>query len=371
MRTRAHLTFLLIFAALVCRVSVLAAQPAASPAGDVPETCEVVKGDTLWDITESFFGDPLQWPDIWKKNLEKIEDPHWIYPGQIITLTEFIQVLEEPVPEPEPEPLAEPKPVIAYTAPRLSEPLQTSMEVMDVPKDTRTVIRTLTEPRLVFTAESFMRTGFITRRSELPRTRVVEIEGETSTATTYDTVLIGSGEDRNVRIGDRFALLTVEDRVKHPGTGEDWGVVARVKGIMTIENVFEKRARGRITNNFDPVTKGDLVLPYQQLTSPLFDAWVEPETKLLGTIIAENEPLISIHVDDILYIDCGSDNGVLPGDRFLIYDSDDPGRTVPIGIIQAVGVRSSHSGVVVTRLTGKQVAIGDAVVLAERCRQAR
>ncbi len=165
--------------------------------------------------------------------------------------------------------------------------------------------------------------------------------------------------------------MTIEDRVKHPGTGEDWGVVARVKGIMTIENVLEKSARGRITNNFDPVLEGDLVLPYQQLASPLFDAWVEPDTTLLGTIIAENEPIISIHVDDILYIDRGSDHGVLPGDRFLIYDSDDPGSTAPIGIIQAVGVRSSHSGVVVTRLTGRQVEIGDAVVLAERCRPAR
>ncbi len=172
MRTRAHLTFLLIFAALVCRVSELAAQPTASVARDVPETYEVVKGDTLWDITESFFGDPVQWPDIWKKNLEGIEDPHWIYPGQIIKLSEFIQVLVEPEPEPEPEPLAEPKPVVAYTAPRLSEPQQTAMEVMDLPKDTRTVIRTLAEPRLVFTAESFMRTGFITRGSAQARTRM-------------------------------------------------------------------------------------------------------------------------------------------------------------------------------------------------------
>jgi hypothetical protein len=374
MQTRAHLTFLLILAALVCRISVIAAQPAVSPTRDIPETYEVVTGDTLWDITMSFFGDPYQWPDIWKKNLEKIEDPHWIYPGQIINLRELMQVLEEPEPEPEPEPsapLAEPEPVVAFVAPRLSEPLQAAMTAVDMPEDTRTVIRTLDEPRLIYTDESFMRSGFITRRSELPRTRIVEIESESSTATTYDTVFIDAGEDGNIRQGDRYALITVEDRVKHPDTGEDMGVVARVKGIMTIEDVLEKRSRGRITNSFDPVTEGDLVLPYTQLVSPLFDAWVEPETQLLGTIIAENEPLISIHVEDILYIDLGSDHGVQPGDRFFIYGSDDPDRIVSLGMVQVVGVRSAYSGVVVTRLTGKQLAIGNEVVLVERCRLAR
>ena len=59
-------------------------QVTLNPPGDVPETYVVKKGDTLWDIAEHFLDDPFQWPDIWKKNTF-INDPHWIYPGQILT----------------------------------------------------------------------------------------------------------------------------------------------------------------------------------------------------------------------------------------------------------------------------------------------
>jgi len=53
---------------------------------DAPDRHIVVKGDTLWDISAKFFNDPWKWPQIWGINKDIVEDPHWIFPGEIILL---------------------------------------------------------------------------------------------------------------------------------------------------------------------------------------------------------------------------------------------------------------------------------------------
>ena len=52
---------------------------------DMPERYVVVKGDTLWAISNMFLETPWLWPDIWHLN-PHIENPHLIYPGDVIGL---------------------------------------------------------------------------------------------------------------------------------------------------------------------------------------------------------------------------------------------------------------------------------------------
>ena len=50
-----------------------------------PEQYTVVPGDTLWDLSNHFLVQPWYWPEIWYLN-PQIENPHLIYPGDVITI---------------------------------------------------------------------------------------------------------------------------------------------------------------------------------------------------------------------------------------------------------------------------------------------
>src|SRR5690348_2829889 len=50
------------------------------PVPGTPEEYTIIKGDTLWDLSQKFLNNPWYWPKIWSLN-PGIENPHWIYPG--------------------------------------------------------------------------------------------------------------------------------------------------------------------------------------------------------------------------------------------------------------------------------------------------
>lgn len=85
------LCFFLIMAAVVITTSPAhlissAKADTIALAPNHPERYVVVRGDTLWDISAKFLANPWRWPDVWEFN-PQIENPHLIYPGDVIVLT--------------------------------------------------------------------------------------------------------------------------------------------------------------------------------------------------------------------------------------------------------------------------------------------
>jgi len=323
-----------------------------------PEEYVVKEGDTLWDISELFFGDPLTWPRVWKKN-EFIADPHWIFPGQ--TLMFYPKPPPPPAPAPiviAPAPAPEPVVVEAPVVEVIAEPVPEPVVEIDP-----NVLRLLQRPRPIFSTISFMKTGYIAKRADVPKTKVVALESGV-TATRFDHLTIEARESDNFNVGEYLAIMDVEDEVKHPGSGDDLGHVLRVKAVAKVLSVATT-VDCSIIESFDPVSVNDIVTRAHIRKSPDFDAWMKPDSAISGIILARERSIQSIHQNDILYIDAGTNKGVRPGDRFAVYAG---GSQSLIGELQAVNVMARETAVLVISIKGEKLAIGDNVKLTARVR---
>lgn len=60
---------------------------AASAGAPTPAVTHTVKrGDTLWDLAATYLGNPFRWPEIYRKNAARVQDPDVLEPGWVLVI---------------------------------------------------------------------------------------------------------------------------------------------------------------------------------------------------------------------------------------------------------------------------------------------
>ncbi len=330
---------------------------------------KVVKGDTLWDISEHYLKDPLLWPKIWKLNPD-IGNPHLISPGQIVK----IPALEErPGTETpfEGKGLAIEKPTAlapaVTAAPAVSAPPAKKVAV-DISKKQPLPIQITTKtegPEIVeqetpmdaAVAKAYDRgIGIVT--DEIPKMgRVLHTEEGWKSTGVGGTIFINAPD---AKIGQLFGVYRDRGEVDHPSrwTGSPGHLLSDI-GIIEVIASDSTKQLARVKRAFIEVEMGDVLgpVPEKPVVTPKEKGRM---LKMDGTIVALENFRDIAGIDDIVYIDLGKEDGLAPGDKLFVKNKEKE-DTREAGEIMILRVTPKTAAALVTRESKHELIPGDKV----------
>ena len=341
-----------------------AVEPA--PAAEELHPYIIKRGDTLWDISNTFLKDPFLWPFIWKAN-PSTTNPDLIFTGNrlmIPSLSPIEQALraqaapEKPIVEKRVEEPAKRPEGITGAHVASPKPLPAGEEV---PAGSRLV---MPEEQIypLFDKYEMLSAGFVS--DEETKDIIVGAQEKGKSIFGYDDIVYVSMRDAdNIKIGDKYLIYTHIHNVKHPRTGKSFGKLIKGLGILqiTAKDPDADVLTARITLSFDAIAKGNMLTPYQEPV-PIYHS-SEKKGKDISGYILEVTDRRSINAQtDVVYLDRGNADGVEPGDRFLVYE-DAVKRGFPkkvIGEAQVMLVKE-HTSTAVMKKSTEAMGKGNAV----------
>lgn len=165
------------------------------------------------------------------------------------------------------------------------------------------------------------------RFSESPEIVGAQKEPEQRTFAEGDIVFLNWGAQQGIKEGQRFQIVRPKGDVKGVFRQKKGflGTYVRELGQLEVLKVLGNTSVAQITFSCEMVLLGDLLLPVPYRESPLqrteavFDLFSEPNGKPTGRLMMARDSREMVTVNDVVYIDLGSEDKVAPGDYLTIY----------------------------------------------------
>jgi len=327
--------------------------PEAPQAGQVPASHVVQRGETLWSIAQLYYTDPLLWPEIYRLNTSVVEDPHWIYPGEVLNLAPALaaQPTEQPtevVVAPEAGDTVRAAPAdsggdTVRVVPDTLPPPDTTEAVVDVPpppepepetpgyetifgrRRQRAALGGLVGLgsdlyRPVRRGE-FYSAGFLTERERLPYGDVLGATAppaiatitQSSSAQIYTEIAVRPPGGASYHVNDSLLVL----RLDRPLGG--WGDVVVPTGIARVTAVQDRQILAQVVAQFGRVRDGQFTIPLEPFNDPGFVRPALVENGLTGRVVEARDLHPLAGPQHIFFIDKGRSDGVVPGDIFEVF----------------------------------------------------
>ncbi|MFQ5890800.1 MAG: LysM peptidoglycan-binding domain-containing protein [Gemmatimonadota bacterium] len=327
---------------------------------EAARTHEVRRGDTLWDLAARYLANPLRWPEIHRLNPGVVEDPHWIFPGEVLRLPGAVPPAGGDVPSG-----AEQAVVVArrvgrnesFGAPSIFDRNPTDSVASGA------LAFDAASRRTVVSRSDFYRVAFLAHEEEIGPIG--------STARLFEENPLRLNLPRGVRENDRVLLdlggapAAVGDVYQAIRWGRGiapYGRIAHSVALLALTDVAGDTARAVVIQIFGAYKVGDPVIPataYEVVAGEL----PEPlENGMAARVIGFETPQPIIAPGDAVFLDVGATAGVRVGDEFAVFSKsvangkvarlDDRLCTVRVALVRE---RTSTGLVVSLREAGVEV----------------
>ena len=300
----------------------------------LPQTHTVRKGDTLWDLAQSYLKDPFLWPGIYRLNTDVVEDPHWIYPGEILRIAPdatiaAVPTMDTPLPQQPVDTSAVAMPTDSTETlargpqqPSTAEAPAEEWTPLFQQQRTRSVAEILraytNQPYRPLRPSEFYSSGFLTENQRLPFGKVLgpvtpqQIKATSSRANAlpFATVALSAPRGATYEVGDTMLLVQIGAEI------EPYGRAIIPTGLARITEVVDGHYLGSVVAVYGPIRYGQRVLPVESFTQGSGVRAVAVADGVRGSLLGGLGRQDLKEPQMVVFINKGREEGVAAGDLF-------------------------------------------------------